>query len=270
VGHFSKAPKPDGKSIAFFRFTKGLDRDSAALVVHSLASGEERTLPARFTDGVPGWNFGANWFPDSRSVLAMDRADNKVLLRRIHIETGQQKTVFEGPATIWGLPRLSPDGKTLYYVHRKESIRLMKRDMEDGSETELYSMRSRGVSFFGLTVSPDGARLAFMANVGESGRELMTLSASGGAPQVIYRGGYEDPVPMVCAWTTDSRHVLIGATEGNAVGLWAIPANGGERRRLDIRMPGMRALSFSPDGGRLVLAGAETRKELWVIENLLP
>jgi Tol biopolymer transport system component len=270
---------PDGKWIAFFR---GLNARATALVIRSLASGEERTLPVKIEAGAAG-NRGANWFPDSRSLLVADTVKDRTLFRRIDIETAQEKVVFEGPyPSTFPVVRLSPDGKTLYYVRRDEREKtnyLIKRNLETGQEVELYRAKTAGIGFFGLAVSPDGARLAFSAYAkpGETGSELMTLSTEGGAPNILYRGLFRDLVPSVGGWTTDGRYVLVGAAEpaGEAllpdspVRLWAIPADGGERRRLDITLPGLEGLSVSPDGRHLAFAAFQTKGEVWVIQNLL-
>jgi Tol biopolymer transport system component len=144
----------------------------------------------------------------------------------------------------------------------------MRRNLETGQETELYRRESSGVGFYGLSVSPDGGRLAFMANTEAPHRVLMTLSTEGGAPQELYRGDYEHPIPFASAWTKDGRYVLVLASEGRETRLWAIPAEGGEPRKLDVAMERILFPAVSPDGQRLMFTGVQTKNELWVVHNL--
>ncbi|HUQ91100.1 MAG TPA: hypothetical protein VM120_05405 [Bryobacteraceae bacterium] len=187
---------PDGKLLAFMR--RGVDQKT--LVIRSGQTGEERTLPTKFESTLGVILNNLNWFPDGHSLLVADIINDRKVFRRIDIETGQDRVVFEGPEGIWPMVRLSPDGKTLYYSIREKNLpksegllRLVKRNLETGQEVDLYRAESSGAGFFGLSVSPDGGLLAFMANVEAPHRVLMTLATEGGTPHELYRGDYEKP-----------------------------------------------------------------------------
>jgi Tol biopolymer transport system component len=274
--NWGPAWSPDGRSIAFFR---ALDSSqSRAIVIRSVSTGEERTVPVRIQQGgyFPGY-FCPHWFPDGRSVLVLDTADSRWLFKRIDIETGDVKVILEG-LRIHQQVRLSPDGKILYYSVRGEHmphsefglLRLMKRDLETGQELELYRTESPGVGFFGLAVSSDGNHLSFLRNDVENGkRTLFTLPAKGGTPRELYKGTYDKPTPFSGAWTRDGRHVLFTSHTDARGQLWAIPAEGGEPRALDITMQQILFPALSPDGRRIAFTGTRSRGELWVIHNLL-
>lgn len=93
-------------------------------------------------------------------------------------------------------------------------VRLMKRNLDTAEELELYRAESLGVGFFGLSVSPDGSRLAFMVKEKVPQRVLLTLSTEGGTPHELYCGDFNNPLPFANAWTPDSRHLLIHARDG--------------------------------------------------------
>ncbi len=274
--NWGPAWSPDGQFIAFFR---ALDSSpSRAIVVRSVATGEERTLPGRIQQGgyVAGY-FAPQWFPDGRSLLVMDTSDSRWAFKRVDLEGGNAQVVLSG-SKVRPVATLSPDGRMLYYSvpggrvpeSNLKMLHLMKKNLETGEEAELYHAQSPAVSFFGLAVSPDGARLSFMRNDLEGGkRTLLTISTDGGDPREMYRGAHNKPIPFAAVWTRDGRHLLFASNLDGRGQLWAIPADGGEPRPLDITMRQILYPAVSPDGRRVAFTGAQSKAELWVIDNLL-
>ncbi|MEO8519941.1 MAG: hypothetical protein ABI603_01180 [Acidobacteriota bacterium] len=269
---------PDGRLVAFLR---GADRRSRTLVVRTMSDGSERTLPTKFLDAYHASQTGPTWFPDSRSLIVSDNdaGSQRVTFRRIDVETGQETPLFEaGYQHLWPLLKMAPDGRSVYYTMiasdpnpNMNLLRLVKRDLETGQESELYRVVSDAVGFFGLSVSPDGARLAFMVNQGPGTRAVVTLPSSGGDAVTLYRGDYAHPTPGAGVWTRDGRYLLMAADDGpSRQRIWAFPASGGEPRKLDLTMQGIRKMDLSPDGLRLVFTGTQSKPELWTISNLIP
>jgi len=278
VGSNSAASwSPDGKLVAFMR---GPNRWSKQLVIRSVPDGNERTLPTKFVDGYLPAQLGPVWFPDSRTVLVSDSnaATRKTTLRRVDVQTGEESMVLEATyQTMWPLVAIAPDGKAIFFTRAEKdpdpemnSLRLVRRDLATGTETELYRASSDGVGFFGLSISPDGTRLAFMANVGPNQRHLLTLSVDGGSPIVLYRGGYTNPQPQALVWTHDGTHLLFKAQDGNQLTrVWALPAAGGTARKLDLVAQGIGRMDLSPEGAQLAYSGTSWKREVWIINNLL-
>jgi Tol biopolymer transport system component len=270
---------PDGRFLAFFR---GTDRQAMSLVVRTINGGAERTLQTALSDSGIAGLYGFVWMPDSRALLLpeIDHGHNLAKIRKVDIESGSDQVLVEG-SDLWPVARVSPDGRTLYFTRVEKGekrdaqiLHLIARDLAGGTETELYRTASDGVGFFALTVSPDGSRIAFMANEGkEDGKErtLMTVPAAGGPRRVLYRGPYNNPTPMGADWTRDGRYVLaFGAAQPRGARLLAFPAEGGDPRPLDLTMQDLRAIGVSPDGRRVLFTGIEERGEVWTIRNLLP
>jgi Tol biopolymer transport system component len=275
VGSNSAASwSPDGRQVAFVR---GPDRRSKQVVVRSVAEGTERTLPTKFVDGYWLNNHGAAWFPDGRSVLVSDSdaTSRKTTLRRVDVVTGEESPVLEATyETIFPLVAIAPDGRSIFFARIEKhqdptlkDLRLVRRDLSTGQETELYYRASSGFpAFHGLSISPDGRRLAFIVNVGPDERHLMTLSVDGGVPTVLYRGGSGNPL----VWTEDGKHILFKVNEGGLRDrVWALPADGGPARKLDLVAEAIGKMSVSPDGTQLLFSGTTRKRELWVINNLL-
>jgi Tol biopolymer transport system component len=283
---------PDGRHVAFFRYTEGPNAGHS-LMVRAMANGEERVVRP-LTDFIEPW---ANlvWFPDSRSVLMLARTDDgrRFQFQAIDIESGTVRSLFETPQGIFPIAALSPDGKVLYYTHTDrnassgggpgdlKSIRLVKRQLETGVELELHRATSTGIAFFGLTVSRDGSKLAFLANVPErkgyaggfqAGRSIFVMSAAGGTPREIYHSTvYDLSHHGAMIWNSDGRNLIVSAKCGSQrYQLCAIAEEGGALRPLGVEIQETTSRMMSTDGRRIFFTGATRSPELWVIRKLLP
>jgi Tol biopolymer transport system component len=291
---------PDGRHVAFFRRTAGPNVDYYTsdseyhLIVRSTVDRAERDL-ARISGFVPPFATLV-WLPDSRGVLVLEDAccpPRTSAFRAIDTETGRTRFTFEPPRGFFNTVAFSPDGKTLYYSYLNlsesagggpadlKSIRLMKRDVETGSEAELHRASSTGAAFFGLSVSPDGGRLAFLATVPETGyvrgsqneRALFVMPAAGGTPRQVYRGRSGDLSHVgAILWGPDGNHLIVSGKCGAAAGnqLCVIPAEGGTLTPIGARLPETTTRMISTDGRTLAFTGTSRSPELWVIRNLLP
>jgi Tol biopolymer transport system component len=169
---------------------------------------------------------GIRWYPDSRSVLLEVWTSGGKRFRQIDVETGESQTIFEGPAagSIWSQAELSRDGKTLFYSiyggsSPEAKLRLMRRDLDTGQETELYRRAdSPSLGFTSLTLSPDGNRLAFLDPVSAEQRALLTAPVNGGAVTEIHRGSGSSstrPGFFGASWTKDGRYLIaVGYLDG--------------------------------------------------------
>ena len=270
---------PDGRYVAFLRRVVGRGPGAGqSLIVKSQANGDERTVAAAAVV-----SYGRLlWFPDSRSVIVLDRANNRPRFRAIDVETSAARTLFEAPFEIWNTAALSPDGKALFYASAEllgsrsgpgdlKSLRLVRRRLDTGDETELHRTQSTGVGLFGLTVSSDGLKLAFSANVADRKRALMVMPADGGSPREIYRTtGSDLSHNGAMIWTKDGKHLIVTARCGpGGPQLCAVPAEGGALRPLGLGMLEITTRMISSDGRRLALTHETRSPELWVIRNLL-
>ena len=270
---------PDGRYIAFLR---GTTARTQTIVIRHVSDGVERTLPTEIQNAFPNMNHGFDWFPDGQSLLLRDMHPTRervAVLRRIDVNTGKDHVLGEaGDWDIWPPVRVSRDGRSAFYtaLAREEGsnssyLRLMKRDLATGTETQLFGTKSGFYAFYGLLTSPDGERLAFLDNVESKPRTLVTMSVSGGRPTELYPTGGPAPQPTDNvgawnrAWTPDGRFVIT-KTRDDAV--WAVPADGGAPRKLDWPLP--RVGWLSPDSKRTVYSVEYQQRELRTIENLLP
>jgi Tol biopolymer transport system component len=264
---------PDGKAVAYFRAKEAVSRRSSQLVIRDLATSVERTVSGGFSD-----NTKALWFPDGRSLLVqrMNGAQREIL--KLDAQTGETQLIHS--AMMWGSIAMTPDGKFLLYSVRDrskpdynaaDSVRLFRREIATGAETELHKAQTPGTGFFRLSISPDGKNAAFLMNQPDLlTRSLFVIPVGGGAPRELARGPYQQ-LPLALEWSPRGTHVIHGAqTPDNRRKLMAIPAGGGEAREIqtDPNAFGWN-LDFSADGKRVVYTVYAQRQEVWMFRNLL-
>jgi Tol biopolymer transport system component len=262
---------PDGTRVAFLANAPAL-----SLVIRTLADGSERILPTRFPSGN---SVGPEWFPDGHAVLVgeTDYSNRRATIRRVDADTGAVTPLFATEyGGIYGKIRFAMDGRSLFYSFRtgENLLHLMRRDLKTGEETDLYHVQSDGVGLFGLSLSPDGKRLAFNLNLlpAESAagpRAMRVLSIDGGASQDLMRGPYSCPAPGSGAWTPDGRYLLAVCDDGQRRRVWVVPSDGGAPRKLDIVMDQINAPSVSPDGRMIAFTAQNRDPEVWTVTNLL-
>ncbi len=96
--------------------------------------------------------------------------------------------------------------------------------------------------------SPDGTRIAFIAN--ESGRSTVQIVPVLGGPArvVVQTAGGEGEI-YGASWSPDGRQLVYGMHGG----IYTVPVDGGEQRLLAEMIDG-HSPSWSPDGSRIVFA----------------
>jgi Tol biopolymer transport system component len=256
---------PDGRQVAFVRNTT-----PATIVVRALATGEERNV----TTFRPV--YGAQllqWFPDGRSLLIVQReGDRRKLFRKVDLATGEARTLFEAPWSVW-TGALSHDGSMLYYSLKDEEqrIHLVRRQLASGEESRLYmSPPSPGTGLFGLSLSPDGKQLAFARNTEGEGRILTILPVAGGTPRDILQSD-QIFAPGSFAWTPDGKHLLFSVrTSHDDHQLTAIATDTGAFKPLGVIMQRINSRMLSADGRRIVFGEAKQTIEVRTLRNFLP
>jgi Tol biopolymer transport system component len=249
------------------------------------------------------------WSPDGRylayvvktsSILARDGA-LRVVVR--DMETGREREMIQGFRTLDGVPRWRPDGKTLlaFGLPADGGAKTLQLDVAAGSASplpgsqnwkdgcafpqwstasdavwclltdgivrrQLGSGEEKGRVQFERTsantpLSPDGRWVAFA----DKNRALNLAPVAGGERRELWR---LDSASEGCrlTWTPDSGYVLC-SKDGQA---WRIAASGGEARKLNIPIKGLRELRVHPDGKRVAIWAQEPGSQIWVLENFLP
>jgi Tol biopolymer transport system component len=273
---------PNGELLAYYAWRGSQGAQKSTVVIRSTKSGEERELSLKD----PWYFWKPQWFPDSRSLF-IHSWDGK--LRQLDVQTSEYRPVLES-ATIpvyrddnanlnYDTPVvLAADGRTIYYLAGDQGAhqtRILRRDLQGGPETELCRRSANFVRR--LSLSPDGARLAFVertpaattdANGGDKWvYRIMTLATSGGEPKEVYRTS--PPWIEGTAWTSDGRRLLFSWGLPNASrDIFTIPAEGGEAQPLGIGLHVLYYLNIHPNGKQIVFTDEDWNNQLWVLKNL--
>ncbi len=261
---------PDGTSIAYIsRRAEATDQTSpATLVVRSLETGKETTIPTTFTG--PGQ---PRWFADGQTILQVARNNqNTTCFYTVDLKT---RAVRELVNTGSGLPpgnALSPDGKTVYVRHPQKPDTIAGFDLATGRLMDTNGPAVEG-PFLSVAVSPDGDRLAYPAR-GASDLRLYVTKTDGSDAHDLFAGYPQKGYVTALAWTPDNQSIYFVLSDGANVSghgsqLWRVSANGGAPEYTGLSASTMGAIALNRDGTRLVFGGGElVTSEYWALDNL--
>lgn len=175
---------PDGRFIAFTRFKLHSPEDSGIFVIPAVG-GPERKL-GTLTFGKYIYQGGLTWTPDGHSVIFPEPFDNefKSRLVALNVETLEQRPLASPSprCTAHGLPRFSPDGKTLAFacMYTFGLGGVFVESWPSGTPREILEARGE---VDGLTWGPEGRSLVYTLN-----SNLWRVAVRGGTPERLWFG----------------------------------------------------------------------------------
>jgi len=264
---WSPSWSPDGRRIAFYR--NFMDEDGeGSIAVESLPAlgGQKRQLTTTQARAV----HGLSWSPDGVTLAMVDKESpdkpNAVFL--LSLETGEKRQLTTPPPGHLGdgHPRLSPDGRTVAFVRKRQllesSIHLVSAD---GGEPRL--LVTGNVLTNGLDWTRDGREIIFAASrSGSPGYfALWRVPVVGGEPQLLPVGeGGTHP-------TLSHQRGLMSYQKSIGRGdIWRVggPFAGGEDRtptRLISSSTHNNLPRYSPDGSLIAFGSYRSGfEELWI------
>ena len=167
-----------------------------------------RPLPAASEPGViraltdSGHDWAPTASPDGRMVAFVSDRDGKPRIWVRQIAEGSETALTSGPDD---LPRFSPDGASVLFLRREGGHGSLYRVSILGGEP-----RKLVESALDGCWSPDGRRIAFVAETREGGRQawvLLVAAVAGGEAREIYRStgnGFDSP-----SWSPDGKRIAV-------------------------------------------------------------
>lgn len=222
---------------------------------------------------------------DGKSVVAgfSDLADKTWHVVRRDLQTGVETELYKGVISYSGTRPSSwryyvgSDEKVifLHFQDDLKTLRLVRRDIKTGAETELY--RDSTLGFSSPTLSPDHRFLAVWYSEksaeGKSSYNLRLISTADGTREVLIS---LSGLPGSVYWSPDSHSLLVRGSrtsEGQNFlwDLWRVTVDGRPPTRIEPKIPNLRSLSIHPDGKRIAFTlGPPIGYQVWVMENYLP
>ena len=224
-GNTDPAFSPDGRTLAFVRWSSILNEGMGDIYLQSLNAAEAWRLTF---DGV---NIqGLAWKPDGRNIVFSSWRSGVPTLWKAPV-SGGEITALAGIGEDANAPSLSPRGNLLAYTRSETnaniwSVHVTPAGRVEGTPTKLIS--GTGIQADD-EFSPDGKRIAFVSNrSGDMEIWLADAEGSNAAQLTSFRG----PSTGTPHWSPDGRWIAFDSRPGGQTGVFVVSAEGGKPRRL--------------------------------------
>jgi Tol biopolymer transport system component len=207
-------PSPDGSSILFFQPEDGPKGRYFSVPV--------RGEPARPLTQEVTFGGAPTWMPPRGDAIVFpsDRSGTTTLWS-IPATGGSPAPVTSGSGED-GDPEISRDGRRLLYTNTRVTNILRVTDLKTGDSRELWRLRARLV---GPRFSPDGARIAYFADVGGTSRIHVIESDGKSPPRQISPGN--EGADIFPRWSPDGASIYYYQVRPSK-SFRRIPSEGGE------------------------------------------
>lgn len=161
-------------------------------------------------------------------------------------------------------PALSPDGKWVVYVERKESRQaIWKMPVASGEAVLVTDEEARSP-----VVSPDGKWIGcFVLDKQVKRMRLAVIPFAGGPAKIICKGNLTSDYWGI-KWSPDSRALTFILTRNGISNLWGQPIDKGQPKQLtDFRSDRIFRFAWSPDGKSLACERGTTINDIVVVSN---
>ncbi len=256
VGHNSRGTfSPDGEEFAYLSEREG--RRNRAIVVRTLATGEERIVPHDLK-----YVLGMFWPTGGHSLIVGGR-DDRDRYGQFSLTNGHADLILQG-----GNRDLSPDGARLLYRSRQPEDRsIFSYRLADGSVERVPGDFGTG-QFSALA---DG-RIATIRNR----TEILLHPAAGGEGKILWRTDEDHQFGRQVARTPDGKALVVlrrdsdtGAdTSAGMWRFWVVPVDGEPPYPTELLHERYGRVNIHPDGKHILYAHGGSFFQMWAMRNL--
>ncbi|MEI6093177.1 MAG: hypothetical protein WCQ47_05785 [bacterium] len=230
----SPAWSPDGKYIAYTRYTKKNYKGRGTLVNQDLVLYDVNRKRETILSDTIGQNSGAAWSPDGKSIAFTMSKENNPNIYIMDIDDKKPRLLINNI----GLdvePSFSPDGKEIVFSSTKSgNPELYKFEIASSKQTRLTFS---GYYNSSPAWSPMGDMIAFSGLDNPFGKKayfdvfLIDPKATKIERLTIDSGNNEDP-----SWSSDGRHLMYSSTRNKGSDIYMIHNDGTGEKRLTTGM----------------------------------
>jgi Tol biopolymer transport system component len=267
----------DGQYLAYIVQTPpALDAQAVALPgsrtaigIRVAATGIVRELPLPVSLEYPR----PQWAADGGALIMLVREKGRGSFYRVDIQTGTPALLFRPSGFVTEF-QMNPDGKSITYKEARASAdgaatrAIVARDLVSGTERQLYSRAPGDGAFWGLSISPDGATLAFA-----QGKDIVVLPTAGGPPRTLSNIAVSQPGGI--SWSGDGRSLYVAAALSGEPGpgeptdeIMRVSIADGRAEKLNVAGEGLTRLSVDRGGRWMAYVAGRPRGEIWKMERI--
>jgi Tol biopolymer transport system component len=246
----------------------GLPSARVVIAVRSAATGEVRELPLPIALEYPR----PQWAADGSALIVLARENGRSGFYRVDAQTGQTALLFRALGAVTEF-QVNPDGRSLTYKSSRASASdgelrtIVVRNLESGTERELYGRSPKAGAFWSLAVSPDGATVAFA-----QGKDIVLLPTDSGPARTL--PNIQASQPGSIAWSADGRWLYVATplpddpksgTPSHEIVRVAIAD--GHSQAMGVAGDGLVRLSLDPRGRWMAHVSGRSHGEIWKMER---
>jgi Tol biopolymer transport system component/tRNA A-37 threonylcarbamoyl transferase component Bud32 len=274
----SPAFSPDGNQVAFC--WDGEKHDNMDIYVQLVGTGS----PLRLTTH-PDRDLSPAWSPDGRRIAFCRVSSHAMEVFAVPALGGPERKVadlavggfpffgvFPDAWDAGGLIAWSPDGKWLAAIEGSQNSTppaIVLLSMETGEKRTLTKPPPETSGDHAPSFSPNGDFLVFARRFSAWIDEiyLVSLAVEPSAGDQSRRLTFDRADVMGLDWTPDGRRLVFSSNRLGNIGLWSVPASGGQPEKLPL--DGGMHPSLSRRGNRLAYVRASWDDNIWRIEGPL-
>jgi Tol biopolymer transport system component len=254
---------PDGQQMVYTVVRDRSDKTPMDLYLRNEETNEDRKLGS-----FPLIGRKLSWAPDGKSLIFPQLSGEQATsVFRYWLNDGKLEQLVPakpGEPVAKGYPRISPDGRTVFYLESSYAItgaKLIRYDVSSGLA------RSIAVVSHNYDLSPDGEHLVIPAVDSVSKAAAVRIITKDGQPvRDLIRLKPEERILGV-TWSPDGKWIYFGRGGDSGPEIHRVAVSGGASTSTGLQTTGWPDIAVHPSGSRIAYLG-RGGAELWRVDGL--